>query len=52
MRIIVEQRSSDYKAYVEGDKKSWESGLSVDVAVEKIRQTYPELINAAVHVKG
>jgi hypothetical protein len=52
MKIIVEQASNGYKAYKEGDTKSWEAGSSVDGAVAAMHISYPELQNAPVHVKG
>jgi hypothetical protein len=51
-RIIVKQVAGGYKAHIEGDTKSWESGQSVDDAVDKMRVSYPELQGTAVHVEG
>ena len=38
--IIVEKRSHDYMAYVEGDKRKWDCGVDFNQAVEELIITH------------
>ena len=51
MKIIIEKRSDDYMAYLEGNRGIWDCGPSISMAIGKLMITHPEAFGLEMEMR-
>jgi len=52
MRIVTEERSDDWIAYIDGHPELWEAGTTENDAIAKLYVSYPDILEEKIVVKN